>query len=231
MIAVADIQNGYSTAQAAQLLGVDGHEVTRLYRAGVILGHKIAGGALILDAQSVQTYRNVSCGSGRPWDAQTAWAALLLLDGQDIDWLPYHRRRRLLQKLNSVSASELVWLARKRAAVTRYRISPSFSDDLRGKLCLTGMSASSVTDLGLVAASGAIDGYVTDPAGVVRDFYLMPDAAGTCFLRTPSDVPAGLLLEGEMPKTVVAADLAFSLDVRERRCGLDYLERVLHANR
>ena len=79
MISTTDIQNGYSAAQAAKLLDVDTHEVTRLYRAGAIAGSKIAGGALLLDAASVQAYQSSPHGAGRPWDAQTAWASLLSL--------------------------------------------------------------------------------------------------------------------------------------------------------
>jgi len=179
----------------------------------------------------VQAYRSSPHGAGRPWDAQTAWASLLLLEDADIGWLPYHRLRRLKQKLRTVSAEELVWCARKRATAARYSVSPSFSEDLKRSLCLTGMGAAAAADLGLTASTSAIDGYAAEADRIVADFYLMPDRTGNCTVRTAFDAPGGLLDAEEMPVAVVAADLASSLDARERRCGLDYLEGALNAIR
>lgn len=228
MINGLDITTGYSAAQAAELLGVQTHEVTRLFRAGVLKGQKVAGGALLLDAGCVQSYKSNSRGKGRPWDAQTAWAALLLLDGKDVSWLPYHRKRRLLEKLESISAEDLVWLARKRATAEVYSVSQSFADDVRASLAQSGMSASSSAGMGLVSSARIIDGYARE-ADVVEKYYMMPDQGGNCIIRTAEGAPAGLLEEAEMPTTVVAADLAMSLDEREKRCGLDYLRGALDA--
>lgn len=231
MITPTDISNGYTTAQAAVLLGVDTHEVTRLYRTGAIVGQKIAGGILLLDSASVQEFYNAPRKAGRPWDAQTAWAALLLLEGVEVDAIPYHRMRRLKQKLATITAEELVWLARKRQSAQRYNVSPSFSEDLRSALCLTGMSASSASDLGLVVNSKIIDGYSKDAPMLAEELYLMPDAIGNCTVRSAIGAPSELLEMTEMPIAVVAADLALSLDSRERRCGLDYLKGALDAIR
>lgn len=228
MINRLDITTGYSAAQAAELLGVQTHEVTRLFRAGVLKGRKVAGGALLLDAGSVQSYKSNSRGKGRPWNAQTAWAALLLLDGKDISWLTYHQKRRLLEKLKSISAEDLVWLARKRATAEAYSVSQSFADDVRACLVKSGMSASSSAGMGLVSSARTIDGYARE-ADVAEKFFMMPDQSGNCIIRIAEEAPAGLLDEEEMPATVVAADLALSLDEREKRCGLDYLRGALDA--
>ena len=144
---------------------------------------------------------------------------------------PYHRNlyyiRRLTQKLTDLSADELIWLARKRMTATRYRVSDSFVEDLKSSLTLTGMSSCALSHLGLVASSTSIDGYAPDIDKIVSEFHLLVDTTGNCIIRTAVDAPEGLLDEKEMPITVVAADLAASLNVRERRSGLDYLEKSL----
>lgn len=162
MISKFDITSGYSAAQAAELLGVQSHEVTRFFRSGVLKGRKIAGDALIVDAACVQSYKSNSRGKGRPWDAQTAWAALLLLDGKDVSWLPCHRKRRLLQKLKLISAEDLVWVARRRSSAQVYSVSQLFDDGIRASLALSGISASSSAGMGLVSSVRTVDGCVRE---------------------------------------------------------------------
>lgn len=43
-----DLETGYPAAQALELSGVQTHELTRFFRAGVLKGRKVAGGALLL---------------------------------------------------------------------------------------------------------------------------------------------------------------------------------------
>ncbi len=228
-----DIASGYTASQAARLLDVGRHEVARLVRAGVLLARKTDSGDLVVDPGSVHGRRALSQFKGRPWDQQTAWAALLALGGGDVSWLEYHKRRRLFLKLGEIGAEELVWLARNRMEARRYLVSPSFEDDVRGALVATGMASSFVSDLGLASTVPVLDGYAVGRTQeeIERDFFLVEDASGPCTVRFAKGLPDFLAGVVEMPGPIVAADLAMSVDARERRCGLDYLEGLLDGMR
>ena len=115
----------------------------------------------------------------------------------------------------------------------RYLVSPSFEDDVRMALVATGMASVLANDLGLASTAPVLDGYVVGMTAeeLERDFFLVEDATGSCTARFASDLPDSLADATEMPAAVVAADLAMSVDARERRCGLDYLEGLLDGMR
>ncbi len=227
------ISSGYTASQAARLLGVGRHEVARLVRAGVLRARKTDSGNLVVDPVSVHAHGALPQFKGRPWSSQTAWAALLTLGGDDTSWLEYHKRRRLFLKLKEIGAKELVWLARNRMEARRYLISPSFEDDVKEALIASGMASSFVSDLGLASAAPVLDGYAVGrtPEEIERDFFLVEDASGPCTVRFAKDLPDSLRGATEMPESVVAADLAISVDAREQRCGLNYLEGLLDGMR
>ncbi|WP_273089192.1 helix-turn-helix domain-containing protein [Cryptobacterium curtum] len=224
-----DIASGYTASQAAKLLGVGRHEVARLVRNGILHARKTDFGALMIDPDSVHAHEALSQFKGRPWNPQTAWAALLAIGGNDISWLEYHKRRRLLLKLREIDATELVWLARNRMKAKRYLVSSSFEDDVRKALVATGMASTFANSLGLVSTVPTLDGYAVGMTAeeLECNFFLVEDATGSCTARFASDLPDSLADATEMPAAVVACDLAMSVDVRERRCGLDYLGGLL----
>ena len=228
-----NIPGGYSTSQAAERLGVSRHEVARLVRAGTLDARMIDAGLYVVDPGSVQRRAAATVLRGRPWDARTAWAALLALEGEGDLGIAYHAERRLRRRLAEVSAEELAALSGKRMRVIRYRCAPSFADDVRGSLSLSGVSSPWASDMGLaVSACDGIDGYVLRAeADIVRDCFLIADAGGGCVLREARDLPEPLRGLPSMPPTVAAADLALSADERERRCGLDFLEGRLREYR
>ena len=228
-----DIASGYTTSQAARLLGVGRHEVARLVRNGILRARKTDSGTLAIDPGSVHAHEALSQFKGRPWSPQTAWAALLAIGGDDVSWLEYHKRRRLLLKLKEIGAGELIWLARNRMEARRYLVSPSFEDDVRKALVATGMASVLANDLGLASTAPVLDGYVVGMTAeeLERDFFLVEDATGSCTARFASDLPDSLADATGMPAAVVAADLAMSVDTRERRRGLAYLEGLLDGMR
>ncbi len=118
-----DMASGYTASQAARLLGMGRHEVARLVRNGILRARKTDSGALAIDPGSVHAHGALSQFKGRPWSPQTAWAALLAIGGDDVSWLEYHKRRRLLLKLREIGAGELIWLARNRMEARRYLVS------------------------------------------------------------------------------------------------------------
>lgn len=224
-----NIPAGYSTAQVAKRLGVSQHEVSRLIRVGSLEATMTDAGIYVINPDSVHRHERVARMKGRPWDPDTAWAALLLLEGEASSGLGYHRERRLRLKLAEVSAERLVTLMRKRMTAMRFSVSPSFAEDLKGCLTLSGISSPYAASLGLTAGSSqGVDGY---PIGsvdeLVEKFFLFPDGGGTCILRESHGLPDKLKGLPDMPPVVVAADLAVSVDERERCCGLEYLDRRL----
>src|SRR5262249_7609553 len=115
--------------------------------------------------------------------------------------------------------------ARERAAVMRYAGHASTAARLRANLVDTSRAAES---LGL-ATTTAVDGYLTvDEIGaVVARHGLTPDDNGRFTLRsTRMDITVVAELAGTGP-VLAALDLAESLDVRERRVGLDALSDAL----
>lgn len=228
-----DIASGYTASQAARLLGVGRHEVARLARSGVLSARKTDAGALVLDPGSVHAHGALSQFKGRPWSPQTAWAALLAIGGGDVSWLDYHKRRRLFLKLKEIGVGKLVWLARNRMEARRYLVSPSFEGGVKGALVATGMASTLVNDLGLASTVPILDGYAVGMTAeeLEHNFFLVEDATGPLTVRFANDLPDLLADVAEMPAAVVAADLAMSLDARERKCGLDYLEGLLDGMR
>lgn len=86
--------------------------------------------------------------------------------------------------------------------------------------------------LGL-AATNTIDGYLADAeaAGVVSRHGLIRDDEGRVTLRATS-MDLEIICDLAQRSVVLAAiDLAESLDLRERRAGLDALERALESFR
>ncbi len=109
--------------------------------------------------------------------------------------------------------------------MSRYVAHRSAGERLRAELVDTSLAAER---LGL-AATNAIDGYLatTDLEAVVARHGLMRDEAGSVTLRATSvdlDVVRDLVGAGDV---LAALGLAESLDVRERRAGIDGLSRAL----
>jgi len=212
--------------EVARILGVSPRQVQHLVAAGSIT--PIARG--VVDAQSVDLLvarRGVS--HRRPWAPETAWAAVSVLSGGDAGWLGGPQRSRLRTRLRDIDAERLVERSRARAVVMRYRARPSAKKRLRERIVATD----SADELLGLAHSSAIDGYVAanELENVVQEFGLIRDDSGDVTLRAttmPLDVVADLATSGT---TLVAFDLAESLDIRERTTGLTALSHALEEYR
>ncbi len=295
-----NIPAGYSTRQAANLLGVSAHEVSRLVRCQKLQATKTDAGIYVVDSNSLYELKAKKRSKGRLWNAATSWAALLILEGagkvaqkepkeesqkepkeepkkarlkdakkesrkelEEIQ-LSYHQKRRLLIALKTISAEHLVFKIQKRASISHFSCSPSFAGELKESLILSGASYEHLDKFGLFVSSkttaplnaavqsgiaapqntptqqntaiqldtatqlDTIDGYTTkELESIVAKFHLVPDRAGKCTIRVPHDLPKALSGIKKLPLTVVAADLAGSVNTRERKCGLNYLQRKL----
>jgi hypothetical protein len=128
-----------------------------------------------------------------------------------------------------MGADELVGRARGRATVSRYVAHRSAGERLHGELVETSSTAAR---LGLAATNG-IDGYLatTDLKAAVSRRGLVRDDTGSVTLRATGmdlDVVRDLVSAGDV---LAALDLAESLDVRERRAGMEELSRALGESR
>ena len=166
---------------------------------------------------------------GRPWSPATAWAALWRLSGLEVDWLDRRTTSRLTARLKSISPEELLHATRRRAVIGRYRVSESFLAELRSAVVLSGAGAMTAATFGMEAASTSLDGYCDSEASnrIVHDFHLIEDARGNATLRAAALRSLPIHGRKTMPIAVVAADLAESLEARERSAGLRVLEDLL----
>lgn len=224
----SNISGHYSSTQAAQLLGVTDHEIARLVRDGELSAIKVAGRAFLLNASDVHLYAVIRQGKGRPLSASSAWAALWVVSGLDADWLDYSQMRRLRIKLESITPEELVWQTRRRMGAQRFRASQSFIPKIKDELVLTGRSCISVLKSELTEQNEILEGYARSNLHDLGErYHLAKDATGNVIIHTAEGEQR--LFDGveQAPIAVVAADLAFTLDTRERNAGLSVLRRLI----
>jgi len=218
-----------TTTAAAERLGITQRQVQRLIDAGALPATRTAGDAWVVDALAVNSMARTRPTRGRPWSPATAWAALWRLSGLDVDWLDRRTTSRLDDRLASVGAEALLQATRRRAVVRRYRASASFLAELREAVVPSGPSAMEPSTFGMDRNLGRVDGYCTGEAAnrLERDFHLVEDPQGNVTLRVAA-MPS-IVVDGSdaMPVAVVAADLAESLEARERSAGLRVLEDLL----
>lgn len=215
-----------TVSSAAERLGVSTRQVQHLVAQGKL--QQVARG--VIDESSVERHVAVRGRSHRrAWSEATAWAAVSLLSGGDAQQIGESQRSRMKNRLRHLSATELAERARGRALVTRYRAHSSASQYLRGELVSATEPANR---FGLAEATG-IDGYlgVKDLDKVVGRHGLIRDDDGRVTIRATTidlDVVRELV---ERSVVLGAVDLAESLDIRERRVGLDAIDRALTAFR
>jgi hypothetical protein len=212
--------------EAAERLGVSTRQVQHLVARGELT--RLARG--VVDETSLDRLIAVRGGRHtRAWSPATAWAAVSLLSGSNAEWMGESQRSRLRSRLRAVSSEELVERARDRAEVTRYRAHSS------AKQHLAGVVVSAVAAAGRLGLADVdiIDGYLPAEAvqEVVNEKGLIRDDEGRVVLRATGMNPDVIRQLVERSPVLTALDLAESLDVRERRAGLDGLARALDAFR
>lgn len=213
-----------TTGDVAALLRITPRQVQRLVRDGQIV--QVARG--VLDATSVDQYATIAEPRRVPWASPTAWGAVALLSGLDASWMGASQRSRLRGRLAAMNSAELVERTRARARVARYYGHSSVIEHLRPYVIEPSMR-----ELGLTAqAAEVVDGYV--PVGSIATYVaahgLTADSDGRIILRATTMDEQVVRRLAVLP-VLAALDLAGSLDPRERRAGLDALERALQVLR
>lgn len=209
-----------AVSEAAERLGVSSRQVRHLAASGEL--RLLARG--VVDGASVDRLLAVRGGSHRrAWSEQTAWGAVALLSGAEATWMGESQRSRLKGRLRGLSGAQLVERARDRAVMSRYAGHASTGARLRAEVIDTTAAA---TGLGLVATS-AVDGYVGAESldELVTRHGLIRDGGNYTLRATTMDL--AVVKELAQGTALAALDLAESLDVRERRVGLDALDDAL----
>ena len=137
--------------------------------------------------------------------------------------------RRLSDRLTSLDAQGVLHAARRRAVVHHFRVSNSLVTELTARVVRSGTSAMTPMVFGMRQDAARVDGYCDDGAlaALVHDFHLIDDARGNVTLRAAALRALSIGDRDEMPVAVVAADLAESLEVRERAAGIRVIEGLL----
>ena len=224
--------NGFmTTVEAAEKLGVGRLQIARLARDGELDALRSAGGIYLINAESLERYRLLFCGKGRPWDKYISLAALWILSGLKVEWLSYAQRRRLLIRLANIEAVDLVWAVRKRADTMRFRIAESFFSSAKDMLSISGVNSDLMLRRGLTPQVKKIEGYIDEDR--LKEFMKKSHAVqgedANAIIHIISNPPFTLDNYTEMPVAVVAADLCASLDARERNAGIETLKGLLDA--
>ena len=212
MNASTNIPAGYSTRQAASMLGVSAHEVSRLVRNETLLATKTDVGIYIIEPNSLHELAAKKRPKGRPWSAAMAWGSLIALEKMDRlkpnkadeleleelepnphQELSYYQKRRLHIALSTLSVDDFVSKIRNRATIRRFSCSASFIDDLKQQLVLTAVSSEHLSLLGLSVSTDIIDGYCTGSLDkLISSCHLVSDNDGKCIIRISQDMPRAL---------------------------------------
>ena len=235
-----------TSAEAAIILGISVRQVQRFVESGQIANRGVIGRSALLDSESVHRLATVGTARGRTWNASTVWQAMALLDDRQglSNGLSESKQAQLSHLRNRVrhmDAESLVRMSRKRAKITRWRVSDSYDPEVHKQVVVTAASALDSRDggeqlarsLGLATRSwdGQVDGYVTveQLSRLEREFFMVADGGGKVTLRVTEDVEtlADLRYPFRACLPVVALDLAESTDIRERSAGLRALSTLM----
>ncbi len=217
-----------TTRQVAVQLDVSTRRVQQLLAAGEL--RSVARG--VVDATSVDRYRaSAHGGRTRVWSEWTAWGAVALLSGLDVDWLGATQVSRLRTALRAASVQDLVVRTRGRAVVRTLQVHPSGLRRIAADLVTADGTA-----LGLSAVGGGADvsGYCgADDLGRLISAYALEDAvAGNVTLRaTTFDLAVVRRLATSRIPVLTALDAAVAPDPRARGVATETLGAALERYR
>lgn len=135
------------------------------------------------------------------------------------------QRSRLKHHLRHLTATDVVDRARNRAKVHRYEGHSQAANRLRHDIVDTASAGQAVG----LAGTDRVDGYVAaqDLRQIVTRHALVAAPDGQFTLRAATMELAIVRTLVDSSPVLAALDLAESLDVRERRAGLDSLDTAL----
>ncbi|AKU17959.1 hypothetical protein [Luteipulveratus mongoliensis] len=210
---------------AATRLGVNQRQAQRLAQTGRLQVVRRVGRSVLVDDESVTSILRGQHSRGRRWTANTAWAAIELLQQGETTRLVGSARSRLKRRLGEVSVEELVRLASDRALTRRYTQTRRTRAALATELALSGVSRLGEDELGvdldLTRAEGdRVEGYTLAVNELEQRFGLIGDAEGDVLVHA-TEVPFVI------GSVTTALDLIERGLTREKAAATRYLESVL----
>jgi hypothetical protein len=214
--------------EAARMLGVTKRHVARLGEQGQI--RYLTRG--LVDRGSVNEYLSErEFSRSRPWSEATAWGAVALLSGIEVDWLGQVQTSRLRGRLRRLATDEdgsheFVGRARVRASVRTYESFGFLVSRVRKDVVVVGRRGLGLSD----ARKDRIDGYVSSEVltKLEKSLGLLRDTRGTMILRATDfdlDIIKRIATKGN--GALAALDAAGAMDPREHGVGARTLTKYL----
>ena len=237
--------------EAASLLAVSTQRVSALCSNHLLTTYALGSRKILISLDSVNRYKQQNYKSGRAYAPSLAFAALFMLSGCEVSWINRQQKYRIEAYLRSITQQELVNRSRNRAKIMEYWCRKSRLAELSNHLILSAATGNMHSQFHLTQTD-EIEGYVSSNnlVDLINKFHLKNKEDGVdgsiinVKLRVIEDSKVFDLIRQNsssritedtratsaksfMPIAVCAADLAESLDVRERQSGLNKLSELL----
>lgn len=214
-----------STKEVSERLGISTRRARELATQGTL--ESVGDGVrLYVTEESVRRFQSHSRRPGRLFSPRIAFAALYMLSGEEPVWLKAAEKYRLRKNLSTMDVPRLSNLCAKRAMIRDFWCRDSRLIRVSQSIRVSAATGSLAEDFDLTESLN-VEGYISE--GSLQDLItrakLRSDFRPTNVrLHVTLFMPPG---EGHMPIGVCAADLAESLDVRERSAGERMIGRLL----
>lgn len=214
-----------TAVELAQRLGVSRRHATDLLTRAIIDGRQLPSGAWLADLDSTLAYEAAARrGSGRTINPSSAWGLLWELSGYRASWLHPSTRSRIRSRIRSWSVEEIARAVSGRTRAHRFDAANTFL--AQAGLIATGRAVASKLHVGLMDDTREAVGYVRrgTVATYARERFMVASPTGRAVLY---DLTLPIPYNGNsMPVAVIAADLAISVNARERSGGLQALSTL-----
>lgn len=237
--------------EAAAKLAVSTQRVSALCSNHLLTTYAFGSRKILISLDSVNRYKQQNSKSGRAYAPTLAFAALFMLSGCEVSWINRQQKYRIETYLQSITQQELVNRSKNRAKTMEYWCRKSRLAELSKHLILSAATGNMHTQFQLTQTD-EIEGYVSSNnlGDLINKFHLKKSEDGADssiinvrlriiddsevfdFIRqnVSSNITEGTQessAKSFMPIAVCAADLAESLDVRERQTGLNMLSKLI----
>lgn len=238
-------------AEAAAKLSVSTQRISALCSNHLLTTYTFGSRKILISLDSVNRYKQQNSKSGRAYAPSSAFAALFILSGCKVSWINRQQKHRIEAYLRSISPQELVSRSKNRAKTMEYWCSKSRLAELSDNLILSAATGSMHSQFQLTQTD-KIEGYISSIKleDLINKFHLKNSEDGVSSsmanvkLRVIEDskvfdfisqnVSSRINEDAQvtsaksfMPIAVCAADLAESIDVRERQAGLNILSKLI----